>query len=225
MPSAGAERCTRALAGVVAALLSWAQAAPADELFAFSTAKTRAVALGGACVSVEDGLFAETGNSSHLHPPKVTKVPPADGRPPAVSDTGGAADTGPRAREPAWPRPLVPPTPSGARYRLALLVALVTASIAIGVVVLVIALREPSPSAETGAIHVTTTPVSGAEIVLDGRSVGGTTPALISGLEGDSRHEIRVRHSDYGEGVARGVRVVAGGEVELTIELPPLDEP
>ena len=175
---------------------------------------------------VDEGLFGGEHNHYPLRPPKVTKVPPID-RESAGRDQAeeGADDTGPSARELTWQQPLTPPTSSGVRLRLALLVSLVAASIAIGLVVLVIALRQPPANVETGAIHVTTTPVVGAEIVLDGRPLGGQTPALISGLEGNSVHEIRVLHPDYGEGVAAGVRVISGREVELTIELPPPDEP
>ena len=155
----------------------------------------------------------------------MTKVPPAEGQSTGSDQAGTVTnDTGPGAREPTWHQPPTPPASSGARLRFALLVTLAATSIAIGLVVLVIALREPPTNIETGAIHVSTTPVAGAEIVLDGRTVGGRTPALISGLDGNSIHEIRVRHPDYGEGVATGVRVISGGEVELTIDLPPPDE-
>ena len=164
---------------------------------------------------------------SVVNPPKVTKVPPPSyvtSSPEEAAETTGASNV--YAAKPSLrlsPSRLSPSRPSqqGARLKLMLLVLMVIAAMTVGVMVLILALRAPPANVASGAVHVTTTPALGAEIILDGRPVGGLTPARISGLEGNSVHEIRVRHPDYGEGVAEGVRIVSGGEVELTIELIP----
>ena len=99
------------------------------------------------------------------------------------------------------------------------LILLVLAAIAVGSVVLFYVFNPDPPALEPGTIFVRTEPVSGAEIFLDGNPTGGVTPARISGLEGNSFHEIGVRHPDYESEGSFTVRVKPGGETEVTIQM------
>ncbi len=101
------------------------------------------------------------------------------------------------------------------------LVLLVLAAIGVGTLVLFYVFNPNPPAVEPGTIFVRSEPVSGAEIFLDGTATGGVTPARISGLEGNSFHEIGVRHPDYESESTTTVRVKPGGETEVTIELYP----
>ena len=76
----------------------------------------------------------------------------------------------------------------------------------------------PTPSAETGKLAVATSP-PGAEISIDGSSVGRMTPATISGLPTGS-HTIRLQLAGYAPAEAT-VSVTAGQTTTLSLPLTP----